>query len=320
MSTPLSVRCQKVSSILKASPEDLLKAFADEGITDDAAGLDVLDAPTTTIDDVVQILVKCGTQAKNLQLKAAASMLKDSETARPAPVTPTETQEKMPVLTAESMAQVFKAARPIQQWSDRELLEKFVQDRDPEIETELHNKRARGQNFVVLVPGKYEPGKEKINLETTLELLKSARKRTVPSIVSNGDGYSAVYKITELNLADRIIDYCPICGEVLYKGYCEKCSLNFSPVGEKERAYINLIAQSSNFNKNSFSDRKAIMASGAKGLDDLKQTWPSLAKTFDEMDATGSLPKLRVIENRPSRTVADPFFMEGSRAFGNRSY
>jgi hypothetical protein len=75
------------------------------------------------------------------------------------------------------------------------------------------------------------------------------------------------------------------------------------------------MAEAGAFERNSFSDRKAALASASKGLDDLKMTWPSLAQKFDDLKLTNSLPKLKVIENRPSTAVADPFHVAGNRSY-----
>ena len=76
---------------------------------------------------------------------------------------------------------------------------------------------------------------------------------------------------------------------------------------------------SGNFDVNSYSDRKAVFASASKGLEDLKTTWPSLIQKFEELKATNSLPKLRVLSSRPT-TIKDPFFMDGNRSFGQKTY
>ena len=296
--------------------EDLKKA----GIDNDSTGVSLLDSETTTIEDLVGIIeTGCGTGIPNLKLKAAASILKGNTLTR----TTTPTDNKMQVVNADTqnqtIADVLKANRPIEQWQDRELLERFAKDKEYKIEQELH-KRAKQQNFIVLIPSKkkYEPGKESIDIEATLELLKSARKRTNPSMLPVEGKVLPVYKITELNPEDRIIELCPFCGETLYKGYCEKCQSNFSGIGDDERAYVKLISDTKNFDVTSFSDRKAVAASAKKGLDDLKETWPSLVQVFDELKVTNSLPKLRVIMNRPS--IADPYFQDGNRSFGQKKF
>jgi hypothetical protein len=313
---PLSDRIEKVSKLLSVSAETLSKSLEEAGIKNDPAGLALLDAETTTSEDLVEILQSCVPSAKKLQLKACAGTLKGYD-----PLSKNEriqyTSNTAPQTRDETVIEAVKALRPIQQWSDEEVLEKFSKTRDYECEQEL-NRRAKGQNFIVLIPGKYEPGKEVIDTKMSLELLRNTRKRTNPSTLPVEGTVLQVYKVTELNLEERIVEICPICGKTMYKGWCENCQVNISGVGDDERAFMKLVADSDNFSSDSMSDRKALVISAMKGIDDLKVTWPSLVKEFDELKATGNLPKLKIIGNRPS--TADPFFQDGNRSFGNRSY
>lgn len=310
MATVVTLRAEQAAQILKVSSDSLLTSLANEGISADDAGQALLDAETTTIDDLTQMLMKEG--HKMIPSKAAAAILKDVK--KPSEPQPVERQFPTVVLDA------LKEMKPIQQWDDKSLLEKFADSRGVQEEQELDH-RAKHQKFVVLVPGKYEPGKEKIDIQTSLELLKMARKRTTPSVIPMGAGsaFSVVYRVTELNTADRIIDLCPFCGEAMYQGYCEKCQVSFATVGDDERAYVRLITDAAPSVPLSFSDRKAIVASASKGVEDLKNTWPSISQRFDELKLTNSLPKLRSISNRPSM-IADPYHVDGNRSFGNRSY
>ena len=331
----VSLRAEKAAQILSVQPSDLLKVLADEGIADNDAGLELLDSATTTVDDLVDMLMKSSlqqiptgvilavsqTSIKKIPAKAAAGVLKDLQA--PAAATVVVNNSTMstgtPVGDLAAVVQALRDNRPIEQWDDASVLNQFVQTRSHESEQEL-DRRSKHQKFIVLKPGKYEPGKEDIDVERTLDLLKQSRKRTTPGVIPIPSGFAVVYQVTALNPQDRIIELCPICGESLYQGYCEKCQVSFADVCDDERAYVRLITESDGFRKDSFSDRKAILASALKGLDDLKVTWPSLAQRFDELKLTNSLPKLRVIENRPSTTVADPYHSNGNRLFGNKAF
>jgi hypothetical protein len=322
-----SDRISKVSEILNVPPTTVSEILKKEGLEDTPSGISLLNAPTTTVDDLIEILQTGIPEAKKLQVKAAASALKGDDPLQKNPeprvtsAIPTEQVAQPHLLDqiAQPLVEYLKSSKPIQQWSDKELLERYAEKREYEVEQEL-NLRSKNQPFIILLAGKHEPGKEAIDIEASLELLKSARKRTNPTMIPHGETVVQVYRIAELNLQDRIMEICPICGQALYKGYCEKCQVNFASVGDDERAYIKLMSGSDNFNAGSFSDRKHLIASASKGLDDLKITWPGLAKKFDELRLTGDLPKLRIVANRPSSTVADPFFQDGNRAFGNRKF
>jgi hypothetical protein len=307
----IAPRAEKAAQILKISPQEVLKLLADEGLTDDVSGFSILNSSSTTVEDLAQIFLS-HTEAKKIPAKAAAAVLKGSDKiSQTEPAAP----PSMPVIFTE----LVKMSRPIQQWEDSQLLEQFAKTRDEEIGQEL-NKRAKGNKFIVLIPGKYEPGQEVIDKDKSLDLLKVARKRTTPGVIPYGDIFSMVYKVTELNLADRIIEICPICGGTLWQGYCESCQISFQGVNDDARAYVKLVTNSASFNPKSFSDRKAVISSALKGVEDLKVTWPSLAHKFDELKFVNDLPKLRIIENRPSTAVADPFHVDGCRISGNRIF
>lgn len=317
MASDLTNRIIKAAELLAVDSKSLTKSLEENGIKNDSTGISLLEASTTSIEDITAILVSTepkGLSLKKLQLKAAASILKGFD---PFKKKETVLGKTDPSLYVDTVVDIIKTTRPLEQQNDRELLERYAKDREHSVEQEL-NKRAKQQNFIVLKPGKFEPGKEEIDIELSMDLLRTARKRTNPSMISLDGKVLPVYKITELNLDDRIIEICPICKESLYRSYCEKCQVSFVGIGDDERAYVNMVSNSENFNPNSFSDKKAVVASAMKGLDDLKQTWPSLIQKFDELKATNSLPRLNIVANRPSQ--ADPFFQNGNRAFGNKTY
>jgi hypothetical protein len=124
-----------------------------------------------------------------------------------------------------------------------------------------------------------------------------------------------VYRITELNPEDQIVEICPFCGEITYKGYCEKCNSDFNGTGDDEKSYIKLITETESFDKNSRSDRQDVLRSAGKGIVDLRKTWPRVSKRFDELKLLNDLPKLRKSKNLPSQRPADPFYVSGNRTF-----
>lgn len=317
MATDLSsftARLENASKALKISQEELQKILTANGIEESDEGLRYLNSKIATLE-VLESILQPSFNAGVLQIKAAAMFLKGED---PFEETNTNKKQEVPVSTNSSTDVLIKyldANTPIPNLKDRQLLELWAADRDPEAEQELI-RRSKGQHFIVLKPGKYDAGKEEIDIEQSLELLKSTRKRTNPSIMpGDNDTYVSIYKVTELNMDDRIIEICPICDEFLFKGYCSKCESNFSGIGDNERAYVKLIVDSGEFNVSSFSDRKALLVSAGKGLDDLKNIWRKIRKEFDELKATGDLPKLRRIMDRPAQQKMDPFKVAGNRSF-----
>lgn len=320
--TSIAARFSKAAESLKLQESELSqlkKVLSDVGIDEDDFGLKYLNSNVVSLEDLIEILQKNYEDKGKFCIKAAASYLKGID---PFEVSypPTVKQEApIPSTTAvDAIAQILQANKPVGQMTDSELLDLWDKNRDDITEQEL-NRRAKNQPFVILKSGTNIPGKEEIDVEYTLEMLRSARKRSNPKIIPYRDNtFASVYKISELNLNDRIIEICPICGEVLWRGYCEKCNSNFAGIGNDERAYVRLIAESGKFQTSSVSDRKAVLTSAAKGIEDLKITWPSIFKRFEELKLTGDLPKLRMIANRPAQVpadVKDPFHVSGKRQF-----
>lgn len=320
--TSIAARFSKAAEALKLQESEvpvLKEMLSKVGIEEDDTGLKYLNSRVITSEDLVEIISGTFSERGKFCVKAAASYLKgvdpfDTSTLQvtklDAPVTPNP--------TVDALVQIIQASKPVGQMTDPELLALWDKDRSEHSENEL-NRRAKGQPFIILKSGTNVPGREEIDVEYTLEMLKSARKRNNPKIVPYRDNtFASVYKISELNLNDRIIEICPICGEVLWRGYCEKCNSNFAGIGNDERAYVRLIAESGKFQTSSVSDRKAVLTSAAKGIEDLKITWPSIFKRFEELKLTGDLPKLRMIANRPAQVpvdIQDPFHVSGKRQY-----
>lgn len=199
---------------------------------------------------------------------------------------------------AESIAAGLKEYLPnlktdFKQLKDKDLLELYIEEKDYEVEQELH-RRAKHQPWVVLDPDK------KINVEASVDLLKRARKMVNPTLVPIGDTIVPVYRITEINPDDNIVEICPICGGVLYRGYCDVCEVSLSGIGDDERAYLHLISKASTFDKDVYSDRWHATVSASRGIEDLMKTWPSVQKEYIELKLADSLPTFKKVRVLPS--------------------
>jgi len=313
----LGKRVAKVAEMLGTHTKIIEERLTESGVKDNEYGIKLLESSVVSIEDIVRVLEKIVGHEQRFSLKAAASILKGQDPFAKATVEIGNTASgNYANSTAVVLVNALKDLRTISQMKDRELLELYDIDREVEVEQEL-NRRSKNQPFVILQGESYFPGKEIINIADSMEQLKRARKGyTIPTLVPGTNGKVVrVYRITELNPDDRIVELCPICGDILYKGYCSKCELNFAGVQDDERAYVKLVTSSGNFNAKSHSDRKALHASASKGMVDLRVTWPSIAPTFDDLKLTNNLPRLRMIKNIPAVQVADPFHVSGNRSY-----
>jgi len=319
----LQERIKNAAQILKVEESDIKHALS-EGLDiniDDEDALMLLDAASTDEGMVQEALVSnIDEDLKFVRLRAAVYWLKGRdpfEKPQEGSLTVSLPDDSQTSSLYATVTKVIDATKPIAQHKDRELLERYIAERDYEMEQELH-KRSKGQPFIVLTDsGKHEPGKEPIDVDASMDLLKRARKGYVNStIVPYGDVVANVYRITELNLEDRRVELCPVCGASLYKGYCTPCELNWSPADKDTRAYARLVSEhSGRFQRESYADRKALHASAMKGIVDLRKTWPSMSKLFDDRKESGDLPKVIQISDRPTVSVADPFNAAGNRSF-----
>jgi len=310
-------RVKKASEFTGVTEKDLFECLKKIGIDDTPQGLQMLDSDIASAD-VLEKEITVFSLIPTLKRKAAVAILKGTD---PFKKDPPEKKPSMPVVSVEgnALSEVVKALRDIYKMKDKELLELYNKERDQlDVEQEL-DRRVKHQPFIILRGDKCELGKETpdLDIEASLDQLRRARRGyTVPSMVPIGENKVArVYRITELNPDDRIVEMCPICGEILYKGYCPKCELDFSGVDDDSRAYVKLVVNCEKFDVKCHSDRKAVHASASKNLANLRTTWPSISPTFDDLKATNSLPKLRMIKNMPAVQVADPFHVSGNRNF-----
>jgi len=310
--TRFSILVTEASQILGVEPKVIYDVLSVSGIDDTEEGVKLLNSPIITEEDLTESMSDI--KAPKLKMKAAVSTLKgynpykeegtrsigDYDTLKAGSTCTGELSvpgglESIPKLIAKGILESLPERQvDFKQLKDKDLLELYTIEKDYEIMMEL-SRRAKHQYWVVLKEDK------SIDIETSLELLKRARRMVNPSMVPVGDSIVPVYRITEINPDDNIIEICPICGDVLYKDYCGSCESNFAGIGKEERAYINLIVtKSGNFKEDSYSDKKAILASANKGMDDLRVTWPSIQKLYDDLDMIDSLPKLRKVRTLPS--------------------
>ena len=302
--SPIEARIHKAAEVLKVTDYDFQTAVkAVFGIELDAIGLQLLDAQTTTEQVIVELFN--GYPYPKLALLAAAAILKGKDPfvlakeEEPAKVskgsnilTPIVKDSAVEgAVVAHQFIELAKTLRDPKQMKDKELLELYDSERDYEIEQELH-RRSSFQHWVVLRPGQEGSFKKAIDIEMSLELLKRSRRMVNPTLVRQGDIFVNVYRITELNPEEQVVEICSFCGEIIYKNFCEKCSADFGNTGDDEKAFIKLITEMESFDKNSMSDRRAVLASASKGLMDLKVTWPRVNKRFEELKSLGDTSKV----------------------------
>jgi len=125
---------------------------------------------------------------------------------------------------------------PVSQWSDKVLLDTFLDEpREEGIVGELE-KRSRGLPFLAYPGGSTKPGDCVRDL--SLDLLKNARRNL--QIPRRMEG-CVVYSMAQIDLKNRVRHECPLCiGVPLIRGVCPSCNTDFTNVGKEDRIWVRI--------------------------------------------------------------------------------
>jgi hypothetical protein len=285
-------RTEKAAKSLGSHQEFIEIELGKEGIT----SIDVLDANTTTLDDVLGILRAQNPTVPILKLKIAASFLKGID---PFVEHPSENLSAISTVKA-----LFEANKPITNWSDKEVLEGYIESNRDDLESELQ-RRSKGQPFVVLK----DESNEEVDIEASLMMLKKARKETIPSIIQTPDKKTIrVFKVENYHIDNRIRYESPLRpGVTLFDGYCPVSKFNFSKVPEKARQFLRLIYEKEG-KMNHYQE--FVLVENAE-LGALAQVYPDIYEDFKERELMGTLPKLTIVAPLETKK-ADPFYQAGN--------
>lgn len=304
-------RISKAAEILKIEESKVEEVLQKIGVEVDEAELAIrlLDASTTSETDIINVFLKAlDVNGVSVRVTAAAKILKGGDPFNQPAAAKVDVGSNEG-MTRKLLTSLERNSRNIKGMGDGDLLRLFIEEKDERVLYEL-DARAKHRPFVVL-----ERNSENINFEATLELLKLARKRPTPETVPLEEGLIAqVYKVTDLNPEDRIVETCPFCEGYLFRGHCSKCSVVFpAEIDEEVRAFVKLAVDKGCFKVDSLADKRQVLDSAAKGLDDLYRLFPNVVKEFEEKRRLGTLPKLMKQIELSGGEALHPFFV------GNRT-
>jgi len=308
----ISSRIAEASKILGTPKSLLKKALGIVGVSVDDVGFSLLQSPAVTTDYLLNVLTGplkdvTGKDTPSIKVRVACDILKNGSAEEKEEEKPAKTESKS--TNDLSIAQILNAQRPIKNWKDQELLTSYAESRDEEIALEL-NRRASGHPFIVLEAGESASETAKINIAVSLDLLKRARKNIVQTSIAVEGGPVPVYKINELDPESLSAEVCPICGERdLYRGYCDKCMISFDGISDEAKAFIHIVVRKGLIQKDSLSDKQAILKLAKEGMEALRKQWPTVAKDLDAMKDADDLPRLKRRRSTPAQ-FKDPFNVE----------
>lgn len=301
---PFEERVTKTANILKITEKKLKNALEHNGVD----GVEILNASTTSHNDIQGILQTITPKSKPpmplLKIKAASAILKGEN--------PFSTEPKIVELPTQKrdtsvLADLIKSQRPVEQWSDEEVLSKYVTNDDDRLESELQ-RRAKNRPFIILKEGT----QEEVDIEASLVMLKKARKEEIPSTLIKADkSVVHIYKVEAYHVANRIRYESPIRpGVMLFDGYCQVSKQNFKNVGDPARKMLRLIHDFEG-ELSRMEESNLIDIAEKKGIDGLGRMFPEVHEKYLELASTDSLPSLKRIAPVESRQ-ADPFYSNGN--------
>lgn len=191
--------------------------------------------------------------------------------------------------------------RPVEQWGDQELVEKYGPDCESRIAEELA-RRSKDVPFVVFKDG------NAVNVEATLFLLRQARRNKpvgrLWSGAETGGKTSHVHPVGEFPL--EYVEECPLHGDIiLVGGHCEKCKASWDGIDNDDRVIIRVAKMADqSLGKGAIEAAKVIGEAKAKGAKALLEIG-DIGLTYQDLEADNRLPVLR---RRMSRAKnGDPF-------------
>lgn len=260
------------------------------GIDNTDVGLETLGA--ASLDDFEKAFERLNLDIPLPRLKLCWSVFKDSNK---------EKQETSTSTGNLNVSTLIETLRPIGQWSDLELLEKYGKNCPLEIEEEL-KKRCKGRNCIVF----FEDGT--IDVENSLYVFRKARYQETPSTFMFQNQLKQVFKIGEYPL--DILFECPVHKNVLLiDGYCEECCVTWDTKNTERLAFIRLIKES--ITTDHLLGGQVLNVS--MNMDELKKVFPKVYLKFIQLKDEDKLPSLK---RRISRVrEGDPFRVSAHRTF-----
>lgn len=286
--TTLQDRITKASEVMKITEEQLWQYLSKIGICkDDADALSLLEAETTREGDARNSFCDTYNTSKGevpvpvVRFLAGWAILKGKAKGA-------ESNKEV-----SSNAELIACLRPIAQYSDTELLEKYDIDASSEIIDEL-DRRSQSRPFIV-----YDVNKENIDIENTLRMLKVARRKETKQkhVLPNG---KPVLLYCAGQFPMLFVEESPIHpGVILTDGYCDECGQNWSGISLEDRIIVRVAVMAEAIETTKASINKLInqirigdgdhVSPGTESLLDI----PDVKFLYDELKENGQLPVLR---------------------------
>jgi len=302
---PFEDRVEKAAKILKITAKILKEALKESGVDD----IELLNASTTCHADLQGILmdIKELKAAPMLKIKAVAAILKGEDPFGKVP----EIVELPKKESNHSLVELIRSQRHVTQWTDEEVLTKYIETDDEQYEAELQ-RRSKNRRFIILKEG----SQTEVDIEASIIMLKRARREEIPSFFTSDDKKIIhIYKIESYHIDNRVRYESPLRpGVILFDGFCHVSNQNFKKVDDRARKFLRLIHEFEG-NQSRLEETNLVNIAEVRGVNGLGELFPEILELYMEREATDSLPSLKTIAPVETRQ-ADPFYQKS----GNRKY
>ncbi len=290
----ITSRVEQAAKVMGITPSDLWLYLAELGIENSDDGLSLLSADTTQEGDARAVIVEgkgfeivgggrpMPQLVKIARFKAGWAILKGKGKDV---ATPTEG-------TDGSIAALVQAIQPPAKLTDEALIKLYNPDASTEVCEEL-KRRSHDRPFVI-----YDVD-ETVNVKSTLDLLRIARKQETPSTFPVGAKLCRTYRIGEFPML--WIEECPVHKDkLLADGYCEDCGFSWKDIPMEDRILVRIAVEPLGITCD--------QAGNASDLVARLKNRPKVLLAHEELEAQEDLPVLR---RRMSRGggKSDPFYV-----------
>lgn len=271
--SPLQERVAQASKVMRMTEDEMWSYLSTLGIDKDGEdSLSLIEAETTRAEDAIGVFV--GVPAPRFH--AGWAILKG--------------KSKKEVSSANGTEELIKSLRPIEQYSDQELVAEYGPEASSRVVDELR-RRSKDNPFVVF-------SDEAVDQEMTLKMLRLARRSLTHDAHSylDAEGKSKTYRLFRIGQFPAVwIDESPIHPDViLADGYCHRCQNTWDGIEEKDRIIVRVACDVGGVDVGSAAKIHELISKirEKKSADFLLEV-PVISARYEELSENNRLPILR---------------------------
>lgn len=301
MSNPtLSTRVDQSAKIMKVDPKVVWEKLAILGIDNDDESLTLLDSEMTQEGDARRVFVETAPIIPIVRFKAGWAIMKGKADAKPTSLTAADYNAN-----GSDLKQILDAMKTPAQMSDGELLKQYSPTASSNIIDEL-KQRSNDRAFIVFDEAK---GNDTVDVETSLKLLRIARRQETPATYKVGAKLCRVHRLGEFPMV--FVEECPIHPDVLLvEDYCEKCLESFEGISYDDRVLIRVAKNINAIDVSNLAKIHELLENVKSNGSEYLLSIPVVQLTYSELKAEGRLPNLRRKFSASRNGKADPFFQK----------